>query len=253
MSWLFWVFNIGIIRKIVNMLTWMPWKNCRAHWCMLHAKYCKACLSLSLWLKTQLEHQHHLFILYLCRTNVWLKIICLCANKAIPVCFSAVLSIIFDENCELQLCLAELSWHKIFRYVFRFVFSLDCTNPKHSDKQPEMHLVYVRSLIYQSAIITQVQTLSILANISLGYQQCLCFYTQTKHDIHPPGSYRYIKNTILYILTLTQTVLPSPLQVLVDAPCSNDRSWLYSCSSQQGEQRLLERSRLPALQAQLLR
>ncbi|XP_039978907.1 tRNA (cytosine(34)-C(5))-methyltransferase, mitochondrial-like, partial [Xiphias gladius] len=42
-------------------------------------------------------------------------------------------------------------------------------------------------------------------------------------------------------------------KVLVDAPCSNDRSWLYSCSSQQGEQRLRERARLPALQSQLLR
>ncbi|GAA6219648.1 putative methyltransferase NSUN3 [Lates japonicus] len=42
-------------------------------------------------------------------------------------------------------------------------------------------------------------------------------------------------------------------KVLVDAPCSNDRSWLYSCSSQQGEERLKERARLPALQAQLLR
>uniref|UniRef100_A0A8C9XQR9 NOP2/Sun RNA methyltransferase 3 n=1 Tax=Sander lucioperca TaxID=283035 RepID=A0A8C9XQR9_SANLU len=47
--------------------------------------------------------------------------------------------------------------------------------------------------------------------------------------------------------------LLSLLQVLVDAPCSNDRSWLYSCSSQQGEQRLKERARLPALQTQLLR
>uniref|UniRef100_A0A3B4F4I8 NOP2/Sun RNA methyltransferase 3 n=1 Tax=Pundamilia nyererei TaxID=303518 RepID=A0A3B4F4I8_9CICH len=42
-------------------------------------------------------------------------------------------------------------------------------------------------------------------------------------------------------------------KVLVDAPCSNDRSWLYSCNSQQGEQRLKERARLPSLQAQLLR
>ncbi|XP_031702578.1 tRNA (cytosine(34)-C(5))-methyltransferase, mitochondrial [Anarrhichthys ocellatus] len=41
-------------------------------------------------------------------------------------------------------------------------------------------------------------------------------------------------------------------KVLVDAPCSNDRSWLY-CGSQQGEQRLKERASLPALQAQLLR
>nr|XP_020461058.1 tRNA (cytosine(34)-C(5))-methyltransferase, mitochondrial [Monopterus albus] len=42
-------------------------------------------------------------------------------------------------------------------------------------------------------------------------------------------------------------------KVLVDAPCSNDRSWLYSCSSQQGEQRLRGRAKLPVLQAQLLR
>ncbi|KAJ3593520.1 hypothetical protein NHX12_005854 [Muraenolepis orangiensis] len=42
-------------------------------------------------------------------------------------------------------------------------------------------------------------------------------------------------------------------KVLVDAPCSNDRSWLYSSSNQQGAQRLEERTALPALQAQLLR
>ncbi|XP_062237857.1 tRNA (cytosine(34)-C(5))-methyltransferase, mitochondrial isoform X2 [Platichthys flesus] len=42
-------------------------------------------------------------------------------------------------------------------------------------------------------------------------------------------------------------------KVIVDAPCSNDRSWLYSGSAQQGVQRLKERARLPALQAQLLR
>lgn len=42
-------------------------------------------------------------------------------------------------------------------------------------------------------------------------------------------------------------------KVLVDAPCSNDRSWLYAHSNQQGEQRLKERAKLPVLQAQLLR
>ncbi|KAM3877063.1 tRNA (cytosine(34)-C(5))-methyltransferase, mitochondrial [Diretmus argenteus] len=42
-------------------------------------------------------------------------------------------------------------------------------------------------------------------------------------------------------------------KVLVDAPCSNDRSWLYCSNGQQGEQRLKERARLPGLQAQLLR
>lgn len=42
-------------------------------------------------------------------------------------------------------------------------------------------------------------------------------------------------------------------KVLVDAPCSNDRSWLYSPGGQQGEQRLRERATLPALQSQLLK
>ncbi|KAM9816734.1 tRNA (cytosine(34)-C(5))-methyltransferase, mitochondrial [Neosynchiropus ocellatus] len=42
-------------------------------------------------------------------------------------------------------------------------------------------------------------------------------------------------------------------KVLVDAPCSNDRSWLFSSGSDQVEKRLSERAGLPALQAQLLR
>uniref|UniRef100_A0A3P9L1H2 NOP2/Sun RNA methyltransferase 3 n=1 Tax=Oryzias latipes TaxID=8090 RepID=A0A3P9L1H2_ORYLA len=42
-------------------------------------------------------------------------------------------------------------------------------------------------------------------------------------------------------------------KVLVDAPCSNDRSWLYSSSNQQGAQRLKNREKLPSIQAQLLR
>ncbi|XP_029946709.1 tRNA (cytosine(34)-C(5))-methyltransferase, mitochondrial [Salarias fasciatus] len=42
-------------------------------------------------------------------------------------------------------------------------------------------------------------------------------------------------------------------KVLVDAPCSNDRSWLYSRNIQQGGQRLKERAKLPSLQAQLLK
>ena len=41
-------------------------------------------------------------------------------------------------------------------------------------------------------------------------------------------------------------------QVLVDAPCSNDRSWLFTSSDQQGELWLKERQKLPKLQAQLL-
>ncbi|XP_072321750.1 tRNA (cytosine(34)-C(5))-methyltransferase, mitochondrial [Eucyclogobius newberryi] len=42
-------------------------------------------------------------------------------------------------------------------------------------------------------------------------------------------------------------------KVLVDAPCSNDRSWLYSPDGLQVEQRLRERAMLPDLQTQLLK
>ncbi|XP_014887574.1 tRNA (cytosine(34)-C(5))-methyltransferase, mitochondrial [Poecilia latipinna] len=42
-------------------------------------------------------------------------------------------------------------------------------------------------------------------------------------------------------------------KVLVDAPCSNDRSWLHSSDIHRGQQRLEDRAGLPELQTQLLR
>uniref|UniRef100_A0A8B9Z1S0 NOP2/Sun RNA methyltransferase 3 n=1 Tax=Buteo japonicus TaxID=224669 RepID=A0A8B9Z1S0_9AVES len=42
-------------------------------------------------------------------------------------------------------------------------------------------------------------------------------------------------------------------KVLVDAPCSNDRSWLFSSDIQQATLRLMQRKELPSLQFQLLR
>ncbi|NXG74392.1 NSUN3 protein, partial [Baryphthengus martii] len=42
-------------------------------------------------------------------------------------------------------------------------------------------------------------------------------------------------------------------KVLVDAPCSNDRSWLFSSDVHQATLRLTERKELPSLQFQLLR
>ncbi|GAB1300360.1 tRNA (cytosine(34)-C(5))-methyltransferase, mitochondrial [Apodemus speciosus] len=41
--------------------------------------------------------------------------------------------------------------------------------------------------------------------------------------------------------------------VLVDAPCSNDRSWLFSSDSQKAAYRIRQRQNLPVLQVQLLR
>uniref|UniRef100_A0A663E7H2 NOP2/Sun RNA methyltransferase 3 n=1 Tax=Aquila chrysaetos chrysaetos TaxID=223781 RepID=A0A663E7H2_AQUCH len=41
-------------------------------------------------------------------------------------------------------------------------------------------------------------------------------------------------------------------KVLVDAPCSNDRSWLFSSNIQQATLRLMQRKELPSLQFQLL-
>ncbi|KFP75756.1 Putative methyltransferase NSUN3, partial [Apaloderma vittatum] len=42
-------------------------------------------------------------------------------------------------------------------------------------------------------------------------------------------------------------------KVLVDAPCSNDRSWLFSSDIQQATLRLIQRKEFPSLQFQLLR
>ncbi|XP_053167845.1 tRNA (cytosine(34)-C(5))-methyltransferase, mitochondrial isoform X1 [Hemicordylus capensis] len=42
-------------------------------------------------------------------------------------------------------------------------------------------------------------------------------------------------------------------KVLVDAPCSNDRSWLFSANTQQATLRLAQRKALSAVQIQLLR
>lgn len=76
--------------------------------------------------------------------------------------------------------------------------------------------------------------------------------------------FAFLPRSFLWLTAVTLSLSLSPavhcshlslapvLQVLVDSPCSNDRSWLY-CGGQQGEQRLKERAGLPALQAQLLR
>ncbi|KAG8590752.1 hypothetical protein GDO81_006883 [Engystomops pustulosus] len=42
-------------------------------------------------------------------------------------------------------------------------------------------------------------------------------------------------------------------KVLVDAPCSNDRSWLFSSDVQQAAERISQRRTLPAIQTELLR
>nr|KAF6379608.1 NOP2/Sun RNA methyltransferase 3 [Myotis myotis] len=42
-------------------------------------------------------------------------------------------------------------------------------------------------------------------------------------------------------------------KVLVDAPCSNDRSWLFSSDSQKAACRISQRRKLPILQIELLR
>ncbi|XP_004446701.1 tRNA (cytosine(34)-C(5))-methyltransferase, mitochondrial isoform X2 [Dasypus novemcinctus] len=42
-------------------------------------------------------------------------------------------------------------------------------------------------------------------------------------------------------------------KVLVDAPCSNDRSWLFSSDSQKAASRISQRRKLPVLQKELLR
>ncbi|KAF5897233.1 tRNA (cytosine(34)-C(5))-methyltransferase, mitochondrial, partial [Clarias magur] len=70
----------------------------------------------------------------------------------------------------------------------------------------------------------------------------------------------YIPHTLRDTVTVTNedgrdiglTKLEMFDKVLVDAPCSNDRSWLFSPGAQQGELRLRERAKLPQLQKELI-
>ncbi|NXC66105.1 NSUN3 protein, partial [Anhinga anhinga] len=61
---------------------------------------------------------------------------------------------------------------------------------------------------------------------------------------HSESEYLYCELSYLLLLIV---------QVLVDAPCSNDRSWLFSSDIQQATLRLIQRKALSSLQFQLLR
>ncbi|XP_050988420.1 LOW QUALITY PROTEIN: tRNA (cytosine(34)-C(5))-methyltransferase, mitochondrial [Labeo rohita] len=70
----------------------------------------------------------------------------------------------------------------------------------------------------------------------------------------------YVPPTLRHLLSVTHldgrsigSVRPGAYdKVLVDAPCSNDRSWLYTPDTHQGEMWLKERTQLPLLQKELL-
>ncbi|XP_056110408.1 tRNA (cytosine(34)-C(5))-methyltransferase, mitochondrial [Rhinichthys klamathensis goyatoka] len=70
----------------------------------------------------------------------------------------------------------------------------------------------------------------------------------------------YFPPTLRHLLSVTHldgrcigSVRPGAYdKVLVDAPCSNDRSWLYTPDTHQGEMWLKERTQLPLLQKELL-
>uniref|UniRef100_A0A673HVD9 Putative methyltransferase NSUN3 n=1 Tax=Sinocyclocheilus rhinocerous TaxID=307959 RepID=A0A673HVD9_9TELE len=83
---------------------------------------------------------------------------------------------------------------------------------------------------------------------------------QHRHDWLLKTLESYVPPTLRHLLSVTHldgrsigSMWPGAYdKVLVDAPCSNDRSWLYTPDTHQGEMWLKERTQLPLLQKELL-
>ncbi|XP_043091294.1 tRNA (cytosine(34)-C(5))-methyltransferase, mitochondrial isoform X1 [Puntigrus tetrazona] len=103
------------------------------------------------------------------------------------------------------------------------------------------------------------KSLAILQTATPGFLHCN-EVDQHRHDWLLKTLESYVPPTLRRLLSVTRldgrslgSMRPGAYdKVLVDAPCSNDRSWLYTPDTLQGEMWLKERTRLPLLQKELL-
>ncbi|KAK2908958.1 hypothetical protein Q8A67_004795 [Cirrhinus molitorella] len=103
------------------------------------------------------------------------------------------------------------------------------------------------------------KSLAILQTATPGLLHCN-EVDQHRHDWLLKTLESYVPPTLRDLLCVTHmdgrsigTMRPGAYdKVLVDAPCSNDRSWLYTPDTHQGEMWLKERTQLPLLQKELL-
>ncbi|XP_016345757.1 putative methyltransferase NSUN3 isoform X2 [Sinocyclocheilus anshuiensis] len=103
------------------------------------------------------------------------------------------------------------------------------------------------------------KSLAVLQTATPGLLHCN-EVDQHRHDWLLKTLESYVPPTLRHLLSVTHldgrsigSMRPAAYdKVLVDAPCSNDRSWLYTPDTHQGEMWLKERTQLPLLQKELL-
>ncbi|XP_059410220.1 tRNA (cytosine(34)-C(5))-methyltransferase, mitochondrial isoform X2 [Carassius carassius] len=103
------------------------------------------------------------------------------------------------------------------------------------------------------------KSLAVLQTATPGLLQCN-EVDQHRHDWLLKTLESYVPPSLRHLLSVTHLdgrsigkMRPGAYdKVLVDAPCSNDRSWLYTPDTHQGEMWLKERTQLPLLQKELL-
>ncbi|XP_016418504.1 putative methyltransferase NSUN3 [Sinocyclocheilus rhinocerous] len=103
------------------------------------------------------------------------------------------------------------------------------------------------------------KSLAILQTVTPGLLQCN-EVDRHRHDWLLKTLVSYVPPAQRHLLSVTHldgrsigSVQPGAYdKVLVDAPCSNDWSWLYTPDTNQGEMWLKERTQLPLLQKELL-
>ncbi|XP_016089583.1 putative methyltransferase NSUN3 isoform X2 [Sinocyclocheilus grahami] len=103
------------------------------------------------------------------------------------------------------------------------------------------------------------KSLTVLQTATPGLLHCN-EVDQHRHDWLLKTLESYVPPTLRHLLSVTHldgrsigSMKPGAYdKVLVDAPCSNDRSWLYTPDTHQGEMWLKERTQLPLLQKELL-
>ncbi|KAM4681849.1 tRNA (cytosine(34)-C(5))-methyltransferase, mitochondrial [Amazona ochrocephala] len=202
-----------------------------------------------------------------------------------PLCWQyAVLLNKFSHSSELESTLAVKGYHPAFHGSLPYLpSSFKCyisrtpgrfpTQKHQAGKLKECYLLNAASLLPVLALEVKdgEDVLDLCAapgGKSVAILQCACpgqFHCNEYDDLRS----RWLKQTIESFIPepLVNLIMVSTLdgrqigdlkpelydKVLVDAPCSNDRSWLFSSDIQQATLRLIQRKELSSLQFELLR
>lgn len=194
----------------------------------------------------------------------------------------------FSDLTNLKQCLAELGYTNLLQQTHPESHSqtadipLQCfihpdpvripTQSHHTGWLKQYYLLNAASLLPVLALNVQEgenvldlcaapggKSLAILQTATPGLLHCN-EVDQHRHDWLLKTLESYVPPSLRHLLSVTLqdgrsigTMQPGAYdKVLVDAPCSNDRSWLYTPDTHRGEMWLKERTQLPLLQKELL-